>query len=91
MIGWAPPDKGWKKLNVDGSIFQLTSDSKCAVSFILQALEEMHVGSSLVRSMRELLKKLEHVVIRHVFCKAKPVCPYACQAWTRAGTWGFLF
>ncbi|KAL4307443.1 hypothetical protein AHAS_Ahas16G0278800 [Arachis hypogaea] len=46
------------------------SNSKCTVNFNAEASNNSHAGSSLIRSIKELMTKPERMSIRHVFREA---------------------
>ncbi|KAL4316716.1 hypothetical protein AHAS_Ahas15G0312900 [Arachis hypogaea] len=60
------------KLAVDLHIpyLEIESDPSCAINFVQSTAVETHVGTSLVRSIKELLIKPQKVVIRHIFKEA---------------------
>ncbi|KAL4275454.1 hypothetical protein AHAS_Ahas20G0108800 [Arachis hypogaea] len=43
------------------------SDSSCVIHLLQSVVVEKHVGTSLVRSINELMTRLHKVMIRHVF------------------------
>nr|XP_025679114.1 uncharacterized protein LOC112779070 [Arachis hypogaea] len=46
------------------------SDSKCAITLTQKMSPEIHGNSSLIRSIKELLMKMEDVEVRHIYREA---------------------
>nr|XP_025669749.1 uncharacterized protein LOC112769445 [Arachis hypogaea] len=46
------------------------SDSKCAITLTQKMSPEIHGNSSLIRSIKELLVKMEDVKVRHIYREA---------------------
>ncbi|XP_057734174.1 uncharacterized protein LOC130949486 [Arachis stenosperma] len=46
------------------------SDSRCIVTLVQKAFPENHGSSSLIRSIKELLAKMDNVEVRHIYREA---------------------